>query len=260
MVFGPVGIRCPDHAGVRGATRPTARSFRRTPGRGFLARVRGVETPATWALIVANLTVYLIMISQAANRGGGFDDPIVSPLWIESALFAPFIAGADEWYRLVTSMFIHVGVFHLLCNMASLWWLGQVVERALGTGRFVLLYFVSGLAGSAGALIFDPLAFTAGASGGVIGVMAALVTWEWLRTRTVYTYGAVVIGVLLAISFMSDGLSFGGHLGGVVGGTLATAVLAQTRYRYRVAGPLLVVLLGVASVATAYVRVETYAF
>jgi membrane associated rhomboid family serine protease len=258
MVYGAVGIRCPDHARVSGAGRPTVRSFQRPRGRGVLARVRSLETPATWALIAANLTVYLVVASQAANRGGGIDDPVLSPLWLDWVLSAFFIGVFDDWHRLVTSMFLHVGVFHLLCNMAGLWWLGSIVERSLGTLRFLLVYFVAGLAGSAGALVFDPLDFTAGASGAIVGIMGALVTTEWLRTRTLYMYGIAYIVLLLVVSFTSDWLSFGGHLGGAVGGTLAAFVLVQTRYRYRLAGPVLIVLLAVASVATAYVRVETY--
>ena len=262
MVHGPVGIRCPEHAGVRAKARPTARTFRRTrtPGRGVLANLRSLDTLATWALIAANLTVYLIMVSQATNRGGGFDDAAIAPLWLDFILSAGFLGVEDEWYRLVTSFFTHVGVFHLLCNMAGLWWLGSVVERSLGTLRFILVYFVSGLAGSAGALIFDPLVFTAGASGAIIGVMAALVVTEWLRTRTLYSFALLYIGFLLVISAGSDFLSFGGHLGGVVGGALATFVIVQWRYRYRSAGLAAAALSGVASIATAYVRVETYTY
>jgi membrane associated rhomboid family serine protease len=222
--------------------------------------VRSLETPATWALLTINLTVYGITAAQAADRGGGIDEPVASPLWLDWVLSGLFIGTFDEWHRLVTSMFLHVGLLHLLCNMAGLWWLGSIVERSLGTLRFLLVYFVAGLAGSAGALIFDPLDFTAGASGAIVGIMAALVAMEWLRTRTLHTYGIAYIALLLVISYASVGLSFGGHLGGVVGGTLAALVLVQTRYRYRAAGAVLVVLMGVASVATAYVRVETYSF
>lgn len=260
MVYGAVGIRCPEHAGVSRAARPTARSFRRTPGQGVLARARAIETPATWLLLGANIVVYAIAANQATNRGGGADDPILSPLWLDWVLTALFMGGGDGWHRLVTSFFLHVGIIHLLCNTAGLWWLGSIVERSLGTLRFVALYFVSGLAGSAGALLFDPFEFTAGASGAILGVMGALVTIEWLRTRTLYTYGVAYIVLLLVLSFTTDFLSFGGHLGGVVAGALVAFVLVQTRYRRRLAGPLAVLLIGVASIATAYVRIETYTF
>jgi membrane associated rhomboid family serine protease len=259
MVYGPVGIRCPEHAGVGGARRPTARSFRRTPGQGVLARVRAIETPATWLLLGANVVVFVITTSQAADRGRA-TEPILSPLWLDWVLTALFMGGDIGWYRLVTSFFLHVSLFHLICNMAGLWWLGRIVESSLGTLRFVAVYFVSGLAGSAGALLFDPFEFTAGASGAILGVLGGLVAIEWLRTKTLYTYGVVYIALLLAVSFASDSLSFGGHLGGVVGGTLAAVVLAETRYRRRAAGAAAVALIGVASVVTAYVRVETYTF
>jgi membrane associated rhomboid family serine protease len=260
MVYGAVGIRCAEHAGVSRAARPTARSVRRTPGQGVGARVRAIETPATWLLLGANVIIYLITASQAADRGGGANDPILSPLWLEWVLTALFMGGDNGWHRLVTSFFLHVSIFHLICNMAGLWWLGSIVERSLGTLRFVAVYLVSGLAGSAGALLFDPFEFTAGASGAILGVMGALVTMEWLRTRTIYTYGVAYIVLLLVLSFTADFLSFGGHLGGVVGGTLVAFVLVQTRDRRRLPGVAAVALIGLTSLAISYVRIETYTF
>jgi membrane associated rhomboid family serine protease len=250
MVFGPVGIRCPEHAGVRGPKRSATRGIRQTR-----AGARSLDTPATFGLIAINVAVYLVVITQAAE----VSDPRLSPLFLDGALLGVFMRVDGEWYRLVTSMFLHVGLFHLVCNMAGLWWLGTIVERSLGTLRFVLLYFVSGLAGSAGALVFShAYDITVGASGAVLGVMGALLVLEWLRTGSILWYAVGYIALLLAISFSGAGLSFGGHLGGVLGGVAATFVLAQTRYRYRRLGPAVVVLMAAASVVVAYVRVETY--
>ena len=145
MTFAPVGIKCPEHAGVkrsvsRPAPRRTVRQARRTVG--------GLEAPATAALVGLNVLVYLITVYQGAglNAPGG-------KVFEDGALIGAAIDLNGDWYRLVSAMFLHAGVLHIAFNMLALCWLGTVVEQALGTWRFLLVYFVSGLAGSAGALL-----------------------------------------------------------------------------------------------------------
>ena len=253
MVFGPVGIRCPEHAGVRGTTRPTARSSRRTR-----ARVPSIALPVTMALITLNVAVYLVTAVQGAgiNAPGG---RVFFEAWLQGVLVAD-----GDWYRLVTTSFLHGGIIHLLANMVALWWLGSLVEQVLGSLRYLLVYFVSGLAGSAGALLLtDPISPTVGASGSVYGIMGALLILEWLRTGSLAGPALTVIVLNLVFTFSIPGISVGGHLGGLVGGIAATLALAQLRYGrgWRpLVGPTLAMLVGVASVAVAYVRVENYTF
>ena len=252
MVFGPVGIRCLDHAGV--AARPkraATRSFRQTR-----ARATSMGAPATLALIAVNVAVYL----ATALQSGGIDRP-EGELFVDGALVGALV-GEGEWYRLVTAMFLHGGILHLLFNMAALWWIGSIVEQALGTLRYVLVYFVSGLAGSAGALLLtDPIAVTVGASGAVYGILGALLILEWLRTGSLAGPALTLIVLNLALTFAIPNISIGGHLGGLAGGIAATLAVAQFRYgRRAMLGTALVVLVGVASVAVAYVRVENYTF
>ncbi len=78
-----------------------------------------------------------------------------------------------EWWRLVTSAFLHANLIHIAFNMLMLWWFGQALESALGRGRFVGVYLVSALAGSAGALLLSPDSYTLGASGAVFGILGA---------------------------------------------------------------------------------------
>src|SRR5262245_7132619 len=142
MVFAPVGIRCPDHASI-GAPRPNAaRTVRQARG-----RVSGLAAPVTSALIAINVLVYLITVGQ----GAGINDP-GGKVFLKGELVGALVGQGDYW-RLFTAMFLHGGVLHIAFNMLALWWLGSLVEQALGPVRFLLLYLAGGLAGSAGALV-----------------------------------------------------------------------------------------------------------
>jgi membrane associated rhomboid family serine protease len=252
MTFAPVGIRCPDHANL-GAPRPSAtRTVRQTGG-----RIAGLDAPATVALVAANVLVYLITVGQGAglNRPGG-------EVFERGALVGVLVADGD-WYRLVSAMFLHASVIHLAFNMLALWWLGSVVEQALGTWRYLLIYFASGLAGSAGALLLSgPLAITVGASGAIYGILGALLILEYLSTGRLAGPALTLIVLNLAITLTIPNISIGGHVGGLVGGVLATLALTQARRvtRGALVGPALVGLVAVASVAVAYFRVENYVF
>src|SRR5262245_6911383 len=165
MTFAPVGIKCPDHAGV-GAPRRAAQRAQQ-PVRQARRTVGGLDAPATLGLVVLNVVVYLITVYQGtgvASPGGELFD--------KGALVGDEIANNGACDRLVTAMFLHASLLHLAFNMLALYWLGTIVEQALGTSRFLLVYFVSGIAGSAGALALSgPSAFTVGASGAIYGIL-----------------------------------------------------------------------------------------
>jgi membrane associated rhomboid family serine protease len=256
MNFGPVGIKCPDHAAVK-PSRARARVSTSQPQavRRAQRSVAGLDAPATVALVAVNVLVYLVTVYQGAglNAPGGkiFDD---------GQLVGAEIYLNGDWYRLVSAMFLHAGVLHLAFNMLALYWLGTVVEQALGTWRFLLVYFVSGLAGSAGALLLtNPGQPTVGASGAIFGIMGSLLVLEYVATGTFAGQALTLILLNLALTLAIPNISIGGHVGGLVGGVLATFALVQFRHaRLRWIGPALVVAVGVASVLVAYVRVESY--
>jgi membrane associated rhomboid family serine protease len=254
MTFAPVGIKCPDHAGV-GAPRRSPQQRASQPARQARRTVGGLEAPATVALVVLNVLVYMITVYQGTGVGrpGG-------ELFEKGALIGAAISVDGDWYRLVTAMFLHASLLHLAFNMLALYWLGTVVEQALGTGRYLLVYFVSGIAGSAGALLFSsPFAVTVGASGAIFGIMGALLVLEYRATGTFAGQALGLIVVNLALTFAIPNISKGGHVGGLVGGILATFALAHFRYsRPRSLGPALVALIAVVSLVLAYVRVENY--
>jgi len=217
--------------------------------------VAGLEAPATVALVAVNVLVYLVTVYQGAGLnapGGEVAD--------KGALQGAAIFYDGEWYRLVTAMFLHAGVLHIAFNMLALYWLGTVVEQALGTWRFLLVYFVSGLAGSAGALLLTgPLAVTVGASGAIFGILGSLLVLEYVATGTFAGQAMALIVLNLALTLTIPNISIGGHLGGLVGGILATFALVHFRHtQQRWLGPALVLAVGVASLVVAYARVESY--
>ena len=249
MTFAPVGIRCPDHANV-GAGKPsparTMQSVRRT--------TRALAAPATMTLIALNVVVYVITAAQ----GGGINLP-GGKLFSDWALQGLAVSDGD-WWRLVTAMFLHGSILHLAFNMLALYWLGTIIEQALGTSRFLLVYFVSGLAGSAGALwLSSAFDVTVGASGAIFGLIGALLILEYLATGSLMGQALVLILVNLALTFAVPGISIGGHLGGLVGGIIATYALM--RYRIppqRLLGIAIAVGVGVLSLTVAYIRVRGY--
>ena len=143
--------------------------------------------------------------------------------------------------------------------MYALWWLGSVVEGAIGSLRFSLLYVGAGLAGSAGALLWSPNAPTVGASGAIFGMLGAGLLLEWRATGRLMGGFAVMILINLAFTFgFSSFISVGGHVGGLVGGLVGTAIILARRGQPQtdavtIAG---LVGVGVASVVVAYLRVR----
>lgn len=207
----PVGMRCPEC--MRQRTKVVQGVG---PGGGRLGAF-----PATYVLIAINVIAYLIEIGSG---GGGFSVG-VNRITIDFGLFGPSVA-EGEWYRLVTSGFLHASLFHIGFNMLLLFFLGRLLEPALGTPRFVLLYFASLLAGSMGALLLDPNALTLGASGAVFGLAGA--TFVVARGRGMDAIAGEIgflIVINLVFSFAAPRISVGGHLGGLIGGVICALVI-----------------------------------
>jgi membrane associated rhomboid family serine protease len=215
----PVGMRCPEC------------SRQRTKVRTSAAIARG-ETPlATYVIIGICVALQLGEMASGANAAaGGLGG---SSLIQNFALSGPSVADG-EVYRLLTAGFLHSGLFHVLVNMFSLWVLGTMLEPGIGRLRFVLIYLVSLLAGSFGALIVTPHAVTVGASGAIFGLLGAGVVI--LRNRGIDPMQSGLplwIGINLVFSFAVPGISIGGHIGGLIGGALAALVLFELPDRVR---------------------------
>jgi membrane associated rhomboid family serine protease len=248
----PVGPRCPDHAFAGPAGSAQQRVRMRMP--------RVTTAPyVTWSIVAANVLVYLITVGQ----GGGINNP-GGEVFVKGLLYGPAVANGD-WWRLISAAFLHGNLVHIGLNMLALYWLGSPVETYLGHLRYLAVYVVSGLAGSAGALLVTPTEPTVGASGAIFGIMGALLVIEYLQTRQLAGQALMLIALNLLFTFSIPGISIGGHLGGLAGGILSTLALARfgrghLEYgRVGVAGIAGVAAVGVASIAVAYWKVRGYA-
>jgi membrane associated rhomboid family serine protease len=212
----------------------------------------------TWALITVNVAVYLITVAQ----GNGINNPGGS-LFAKWVLFGPAVANGD-WWRLITAAFLHAGLLHIGLNMLALVWLGAPVERYLGHFQYLALYIVSGLAGSAGALITTPDGITVGASGAIFGILGALLIIEYQATGNIVGQAFSLIAINLLFSFTMSGISVGGHIGGLIGGI--GAALALTRFgrtslvhgRPGLVGVAALVGVGLLSIVVSYWKVRGY--
>jgi membrane associated rhomboid family serine protease len=211
----PVGMRCPECARER--TRVTRGA--QGPGR--------YDTPATFALIALNVLAYLVEIAGGSGGLSGIGGSVIGDFGLRG------ISVADgEWYRLLTGGFLHAGLIHIGFNMFALYILGRLLEPAIGTPRFLALYFASLFAGAFGALLLtDPLATTVGASGAVFGLFgAAFVIARGRGLDAIASELGLLLVINLVLTFSISGISVGGHLGGLAGGLLcALAIVAGER-------------------------------
>jgi len=144
----------------------------------------------------------------------------------EYSLFGPSIAINNEWFRIVTSAFLHWSPFHIFFNLFVLYQIGPILEQGLGRWRYTGVYVLSLLGGSLGALLLDPNAQTAGASGAVYGLLGALFVLSKRRGLNPWSGGiGPLILVNLVITVAVPGISLGGHVGGLVIGAGAALLL-----------------------------------
>ena len=210
MTATSVGMRCPECA------KQTTQVRRITSG----AHERPVVTIAIIAICV------LVYFGMSSSR-----DPLLEAKY---SLVGLFVADG-EWYRLITSGFMHAGLIHLGFNMYILWFLGNMLEPSLGPWRFGALYLASLLAGSFGALLLtDPTTQTVGASGAVFGLMGAAFVLSRARGIDPMQSGiGPMILLNLGITFIIPGISIGGHLGGLIGGAVAGFLMDEAAERRR---------------------------
>jgi membrane associated rhomboid family serine protease len=176
------------------------------------------RTPyVTYALIAINVAVFAVTASQAHSVTDNhlsrlFYDWVLAPQWVAQG----------QWIRVLGSGFLHYGPLHLVVNMFALYILGRDTELVLGRSRFLAIYLVSLLGGSAAVMWLATDSATAGASGAIYGLFGAM-TVILLRLRQSPVQMLVLIAINLLISVSLPGISLWGHLGGLVAGTLAAA-------------------------------------
>jgi membrane associated rhomboid family serine protease len=274
MTMAPVGIRCPEHSGRPQGVQRVSSGVRR-------ASYEGVGAKVTRALIAINVLVYIAELLQGsgvdATRGSIYQNGALlangakvgnTLIGLPAHFNVPNLVGVahGEWWRMVTAAFLHYGPFHLLLNMLALWWFGSMLEQRIGSGRFLAIYLVSGLAGSAGALMLDPTTPTVGASGAIFGILGAGLVMETVHRD--YVFGGSALGVILlnlVFTFSVSNISIGGHIGGLLGG--AVCAFGFSRFgrgsvafgRAGLLGYSTVVAVAIASFLLAYWKTRGYA-
>jgi membrane associated rhomboid family serine protease len=217
----PVGMRCPECASqrTRVVSNPTGTAS------GFEAM------PATFVLIAINVVLFLV---EVVHGSGGFYTIGTQTVYDLGGLWGPAVGEGGDWWRVVTAGFLHFGLVHIALNMYMLFILGRLLEPAIGTARFVFLYFASLLAGSFLALAFEPNAVAAGASGAIYGVLGAtFVIARGRQLEAMATSLGSIILINLVLTVAVGNFSLGAHVGGLVGGVLCgLLIVAGEQERY----------------------------
>ncbi|WP_250302368.1 rhomboid family intramembrane serine protease [Streptomyces sp. A 4/2] len=214
MVSASVGFQCPECVRGAGSTgsAPAATRPRTVAGGAITADPHMI----TKILIGINVLVFILQLANGYSFNPSYE-------MLGRARITPFgpVEGVAEgqWYRLLTAMFMHGGYVHIGFNMLSLWWIGGPLEAALGRARYLALYLISGLAGSALTyLIAAPNEGSLGASGAIFGLLGATAV---LMKRMNYDmrplFGLLVVNVIFTFS---GGIAWEAHLGGFVAGII----------------------------------------
>jgi membrane associated rhomboid family serine protease len=210
----PVGMRCPECSRDRTKVK-TIRSVASTP-------------IVTQALIAINVAVFIAETAAKAPLSGGGGGVVFD----KGALYGPLIVHQHEYWRIVTAGFLHDGILHLAFNMFFLYVMGIMLEPAIGRVNFAAVYFASLLAGSFGALLFQPGAATVGASGACFGVLGALMVVARNRGIPIWQSGlGLTLAINVVFSLSVNGISIGGHLGGLIGGFITGALIVELAER-----------------------------
>ncbi|MFI6447580.1 rhomboid family intramembrane serine protease [Kitasatospora sp. NPDC050543] len=249
MVSASVGFQCPECVGGGRREERPARTH-------FGGRLTADGALVTRILIGINLVVFVL----AAYVYGDW-------LWQDLVLYSRggpqfggqsygVAAGPDQWYRLLTATFLHLQIWHIATNMLALWWMGPTLERTLGRIRFLALYLVSGLAGSAFAyLLAGGRLDSLGASGAIFGLFGATAVLFY-RTRTPLGPVIALLVFNLVVTFSIPGIDWRAHLGGLMAGALtAVGMMYAPRARRDLVQALTVVL--VLGAVLAMVLLET---
>ncbi len=199
-----------------------------------------VLAPVTYTIIGLNVAVFVLMVLADPKTLGGNVTQAHADLGLSKAILQGRVYDFDntlipphQWYRLVTAGFIHFGVFHIAMNMLLLYQLGNLLERALGPTKLVLLYVASLLAGSLGVLLLDTgAAVSGGASGAVFGLMAGAAVGLHRRGVNVFSTGiGTTLMLNIVLTFTIAGISKGGHVGGAIGGALCGFVMLAPNWK-----------------------------
>jgi membrane associated rhomboid family serine protease len=221
-----VGMRCPECAGERTKVH---RMPRRAPGATSFSDAV-LQDPRTWSmthiLIFINVVVFLWEVGTGVSLSGSNDHGwVLTHGW----LAGPYLSdGYHQYWRLLTSGFIHESILHIGMNMLSLWFVGRSLEPAIGKTYFAAVYFTSLLAGSFGVLLFTPDSPALGASGAIFGIFGALIMLAHSRRIPLWQSGMLPMLIFnLVFTLTVPGVSIGAHVGGLVAGCITGKIVVE---------------------------------
>ena len=257
MYPAPVGYQCP---------RCVAEARRTAPRRRWRIRfLVGRPGSVTTILLAANIGMFLVELGVGA-AGGAFSGGSGLKLIDLGALYPPAIAFGHQYWRLITVMFLHASLLHLLLNMYALYLFGFLMESALGKVRYLVIYFLCGfLAGVASFVFSNPGVPAVGASGAIFGLLGAWVAYNYRRRGTALgaanlRWAGMLIALNLILGFSIASIDNFAHVGGLVAGAIAGWLAEgfgprRVRGFVQVGGLLVLVLIGIGLTAW---RVATF--
>ena len=208
-----VGMRCPECSRQRTKVH-TARSISRSS-----------DPVVTNTLIAVCVIAYL---AESSSGGALTGSGAAGTVLLKGGLDGPAISMGHQYYRLLTSGFLHLNFEHILFNMIFLFFIGRILEPAIGRVNFAAVYLTSLFAGSFGALLFQPDSLTVGASGACFGMLGALMVVAHDRRIPIWSSGlgiTLVINIVFSLTFA--GISIGGHIGGFIAGLICGALVVE---------------------------------
>jgi len=231
MIAAPVGFRCPECVKEQNAGGSRAKVVTRGQIRSRWGAAGGAmsgSAPVTKVLIGINVALFLaeLLFGAVGAMGGGSARMLVDM----GALVPAYVAVKHEYWRLFTAMWLHGGLLHVAFNMYALYIGGSYLEMIAGKGKYLAIYLVAGVAGNVAVyLLAAPVSVTIGASTAIFGIFGALFTYSLHNRnsavgRALSSMGTVIL-INLVITFVVPGISWQGHVGGLVGGVLAVEAL-----------------------------------
>lgn len=191
------------------------------------------HTPVIWTLLTLNIIVFVLMWLDPSGSGSPQAEGLKLARWGSNA--GPLTL-SGQWWRLVTSMFLHGGLLHIAFNMFALWQVGRLVERMFGSARFFALYMIAGVCGSVASVLWNPFVNSVGASGAIFGIIGGLLAFirrpdSGVPPTIVKDLRGSLSGFLLfniAAGLVYPHTDNAAHIGGLIGGYLAGHLLARS--------------------------------
>jgi len=187
----------------------------------------------TYALIAINVLIFVVMVAS----GVSFIRPTALDVFNWGGDYAPATVGAHQWWRLLTSCFLHFGIVHIGFNMYVLFQIGPFIETAFGRARYLIIYLFAGLSGSLVSIWIHPNSVGAGASGAIFGLYGAVFGFLAIQRRTLDPVATKAIaksaGIFILYNViygsMSGTTDLSAHIGGLVSGFLIGMLLVRPR-------------------------------